>query len=128
MVVVDVCAAPLELCQWPCSGDQTFPGGASPGGWIATWIGAGSAEVGVGLAAVRVAVESSEVRREIAATAAITTMTRRSNPPPPVALSASADFFSQHCLYFWPEPQGHGSLRPIFALMMKLPNAMRTWG
>ena len=21
------------LCQWPCSTDQTFPGGGSPGGW-----------------------------------------------------------------------------------------------
>lgn len=20
----------------------------------------------------------------------------------------------QHCLYFWPEPHGHGSLRPTF--------------
>jgi len=24
--------APGASCQWPCSGDHTFPGGASPGG------------------------------------------------------------------------------------------------
>ncbi len=30
----------------------------------------------------------------------------------------SAAFPSQHCLYFFPLPQGQGSLRPIFAVFM----------
>jgi hypothetical protein len=28
-----VTAPGTTSCQWPCSGDHTFPGGASPGGW-----------------------------------------------------------------------------------------------
>lgn len=28
-------------------------------------------------------------------------------------------FFIQHCLYFFPEPQGQGSLRPIFSVTIR---------
>jgi hypothetical protein len=28
----DGVASPDALCQWPCSGDQTFPSGVGPGG------------------------------------------------------------------------------------------------
>lgn len=36
------------------------------------------------------------------------------------------DFRKQHCLYFLPEPQGQGSLRPIFSFMVK-PQSVVYW-
>jgi len=35
-----------------------------------------------------------------------------------VAAAADGSARKQHCLYFFPLPQGHGSLRPGLALLM----------
>ena len=138
--------APGASCQWPCSGDQTLPGGGGPGGWLlpampmgfevadgkpsGTWFDGspagiafdGSPAGAVGIVAMGAGGrEGGSGRSSRATTTVMAAMARRATTTTRgdrIADFVSVGALSQQNLYFWPLPQGQGWLRPTGSVVV----------